>query len=350
LGAGEMMKMMFARYGSLAILAVTLASCGNGTPPATQTPPTSLAGFRRASAAFPDTRKNGPIIICANTGSGWQIYRIDPDGRHLKQITTMPATTYDAWFPLVSRDGARIAFTYGTANPSYGFQTNVYVVNIDGTGLKRLTHDGVSSFPAWSPDGRRLIYATQSVITQRKPYLVTVPLNDPDKRTPLTGDLLTSYYGEYTPDGKHIVYNTQDGGVVSAVWTMNLDGTQKRAISRAGPAFCPLTVSSDSRRVLVQNHCEYFAPLRRWIGIMNLEDASVTQLTEPPPGLFYDLAPSWSPDEKQIAFSSNRLTPGGLDLFVMKTDGTNIHRIATGLTVGGCPDDNCVTPSWATNY
>ena len=341
-----MTSAIFARYGLLPAFIATLASCGGSTPPISQSQrygPTGL-GTRVATPAH---RKNGPIVICANTGSGWQIYRIDADGRNLKQITHMPPTTYDAWVPLVSRNGKRIAFTYGTANSSYGFQTNVYVINIDGSGLQRLTHDGVSGFPAWSPDGRRLVYATQSLQTQRRLYLVTVPLSDPEKRTRLTDDLLYNYYGVYTPDGEHIVYNTQDGGVVSSVWIMNVDGSEKRSLSRAEPAFCPLTVSNDSKRVLVINHCEFFAPLRRWIGVMNLSDGHVSQLTEPPPGLFYDLYPAWSPDEKKIAFTSNRLTPSGLDLFVMNADGTHIHRIARGLAIGGCADDNCLTPSWA---
>lgn len=30
----------------------------------------------------------------------------------------------------------------------------------------------------------------------------------------------------------------------------------------------------------------------------------------------------------------------------MNADGTDIRRIASGITIGGCPDRNCVTPSW----
>lgn len=327
----------FARL-LLPALTALLVSCGGGVPPIE-------LGTRDASALA--ARKNGPIIICANTGSGWQIYRIDSNGRHLKQITHMPATTFDAWIPLVSRDGKRIAFTYGTAL-SYGFRTDVYIINVDGSGLKRLTHDGVSSSPAWSPDGLRLIYSTVSLKTQRRLYLVSVPLGNPEHRTRLTDDLLNNYYGEYAPDGKHIVYNTADGGVVSAAWIMNADGSQKRSLSPADPAFCPLMVSNDSQRTLVINHCEFPFPLRRWIGVMNLDDGRVSEITNPPRGLFYDLYPAWSPDEREIAFTSNRLTPNNVDLFVMNADGTNIHRIASGLTVGGCSDNNCITPSWAT--
>ena len=340
-----MTKITFARYGSFPILAVALASCAYGIPPATQTQH-ALAALRRPAAASP-TRKNGPIIICANTGSGWQVYRIDPDGKNLKPITHMPATVFDAWFPQVSRDGKRIAFAYGTGNFSTGFSTDVYVVNLDGSGLRRLTHDGVSGAPAWSPDGQRLILARTSPRTQRRLYLVSVPLDDPDQRKPLTTDLLNNYYGEYTPDGRNIIYNTQEGGVVSATWIMRTDGTGKRGLTPPGPAFCPFTISNDGKRILLQSNCDYFQPLRRSIWEMKLDDGGVRQLTEPPRGPFYDIIPSWSPDESKITFASNRFTPNGLDLFTMNSDGSNLVRIASGLTVGGCPDDNCVAPSWA---
>ena len=54
-----------------------------------------------------------------------------------------------------------------------------------------------------------------------------------------------------------------------------------------------------------------------------------------------------SPDGTKIVFPSDRLSNNfGLDLFIMNADGSGLHRIASGLTAGGCPDTNCVTPSW----
>jgi len=61
----------------------------------------------------------------------------------------------------------------------------------------------------------------------------------------------------------------------------------------------------------------------------------------------HDLDASYSPDGTKIVFASDRLSSNAsLDLFTMNADGSNIKRVATGLTVGGCPDQNCVTPSW----
>ena len=58
-----------------------------------------------------------------------------------------------SWSP----DGARIAFSRraGTA----GDQSEIYVMNADGTGQTRLTFDGANGSPAWSPDGTQIAWA-----------------------------------------------------------------------------------------------------------------------------------------------------------------------------------------------
>jgi len=40
-----------------------------------------------------------------------------------------------------------------------------------------------------------------------------------------------------------------------------------------------------------------------------------------------DFGPSWSPDGQQIVFSSNRSSPGGMDLYIMDADGSNPHLL-----------------------
>lgn len=59
--------------------------------------------------------------------------------------------------------------------------------------------------------------------------------------------------------------------------------------------------------------------------------------------------PAWSPDGRQIAFTSNQTDPTRLfpDVWVMKADGTNMRRLTDGSA--DCPSDPCgrAHPSWS---
>jgi dipeptidyl aminopeptidase/acylaminoacyl peptidase len=76
-----------------------------------------------------------------------QLFRIRTSGDGLKQLTTgaLPSVA-----PAFSPDGKRIAF----ARLGVGILT----MNLDGTGLRRLTTNGRDSYPTWSPDGRSIAF------------------------------------------------------------------------------------------------------------------------------------------------------------------------------------------------
>lgn len=76
-----------------------------------------------------------------------QLFRIHQAGDGIQQITT---GAYSSLAPAFSPDGKRIAF----ARIGVGILT----MNIDGTGLRRLTTNGRDSFPAWSPDGAHIAF------------------------------------------------------------------------------------------------------------------------------------------------------------------------------------------------
>jgi TolB protein len=316
----------FRRFSQVSLypLLLVLAICATAVP---------------ASADQP--RRNGPIIFTANSGGSWQLYRIDPDGRHFKAITSLPPTNYVSWFPQASKSGTRIVFTYGGGS---GLSGGVYIINVDGTGLTPLPHTGAASDPYWSPDGRRLVYA-EFPSNGRQPYLVSIPLNDPSDKTVLTSDLYASYYGLYTTDGRHIIYDSTQGATLSVTSIMDVDGRNKRPMTDPLADFCPYTPSPDGKRILLNDQCnEALLPSTIWT--MNIANSQVTQLTHSDEGSG-DWFPAYSPDGKKIVFASTRLHHGNLDLFTMNADGTDIRLIKTGLTIGGCPDANCVTPTWA---
>jgi TolB protein len=72
----------------------------------------------------------------------------------------------DAFNPSWSPDGRRIAFEIATASPPQSGtkderQSDLAVMNADGTGLTRLTRTGaLEATPVWSPDGRKIAFAS----------------------------------------------------------------------------------------------------------------------------------------------------------------------------------------------
>jgi Tol biopolymer transport system component len=294
--------------------------------------------FTGASVWAVSPGEKGLIIFTANPTGSSQIYTINPDGSNMVQITNLPPTKQEGLQPTFSPDGRRILFSYGAGSAG----PDLYVVNSDGSRLTQLTFDGLSSAGRWSPDGSRIVFAQTSTLTGVN-VIISMRADGKGKKAALTSRFWDSYEPAYTPDGKQIVYYSQQGGLLEAVWIMNADGTDKNRLTPAALELFPYDVAPNGQRILMWNHNSTSLPTS--IFVMNIDGTDIRQLTHSRG--HHDLDPSYSPDGTMIVFASDRLSSNAsLDLFTMNADGSDIKRIATGLTVGGCPDQNCVTPSW----
>jgi Tol biopolymer transport system component len=86
-----------------------------------------------------------------------EIYVMNRDGSNLRQVTHLGGANFaPAWTP----DGKRIIFASNTRDPR-GRDFDIYLVNLDGTGLEQITfNDSFDGFPMFSPDGKKLAFGS----------------------------------------------------------------------------------------------------------------------------------------------------------------------------------------------
>lgn len=115
----------------------------------------------------------------------------------------------------VAGDGSRIAFANDVAG-----QSTIGTAKLDGSDLTYLT---AGEEPAWSPDGRQLVF--QRMIAGYKQLLLTDAASG-EEMTQLTEGQANSFDAAFSPDGRHVAYVSDTGSPGSPhLFAMRVDGT-----------------------------------------------------------------------------------------------------------------------------
>lgn len=113
----------------------------------------------------------------------------------------------------------------------------IWVMNVDGTGLERLTHAGkYNSSPSWSPDGSKIVFAGQDT---SKFDIFTIDMTGPSKGklTRLTSAKMENGAGwsnnefpSFSPDGRHVLFMSNRTGK-NQLYITDLQGQNERRIT-----------------------------------------------------------------------------------------------------------------------
>lgn len=266
------------------------------------------------------------------------IYTVKADGTGLTRLTTNESPdgspvpdTEAAWSP----DGTRIAFRSARVSGS-----GVYVMNADGSGIAPVDVVGGSSgksgaasySPSWSPDGKRIALQRWSG-TSDDIFAVAA---DGTGATQLTTDPAGDGYAAWSPDGSRIAFVSDRSGD-REIYVMNADGSNVvRLTNNPGGFDVDPAWSPDGSRIVFASYREGAGDVS-WtdLYVMNADGTGVKRLTT---GARQARNPTWSPDGTKIAFDS--LQDGPRTLYVVNVDGSGLGRI---LTAPGTHSN----PSWA---
>ena len=169
----------------------------------------------RARGREPLWSPDGRRLAFTRGQGGGSVYVVNVDGSEERNVTRGPGREF-AWSP----DGRRIAF----ASVRDG-NSEIYVVNSDGGGLRRLTRNaGPDLAPAWSPDGRRIAFAGSRGIH--------VMNADGSGQRNLMRKPTRDFAPTWSPDGRRIAFGSMRDGNAE-VYVMNADGSGQRNLTRS---------------------------------------------------------------------------------------------------------------------
>ncbi len=284
--------------------------------------------------------RDGRLVLFRLAEEGVQLVTAPSDGSRFEVVAEFAPTTYYL-YPRWSPDGAWIAFQRGDS-----IRFDLFVVPANGGESRQLTHDNsmMSGF-GWLPDSTGIIYSSSRGGTV--PYLPTLGLWQVTLRDGGVRQLTTGEMSYLSPDiSKNGAILVSRMNLQTDIWKFPVDGLPTENVRRGvrltrqtGQVLTP-TASPDDKEIAFLSDRGGHANL--WA--VNLENGRLRQLTnERDPSVAVGV-PVWSPDGRTIAFVSSRGNPGWMfGVWLVDEDGSNLRNVANpGLGLAWSPDGRWV--------
>jgi dipeptidyl aminopeptidase/acylaminoacyl peptidase len=250
------------------------------------------------------------VLTCALLTGG-------PSGAQAPASSTTP--TIDALIslkragsPVISPDAKWVAYTIRETNwDDNAYETEIWLADAQSGATRQLTNSRKSSnAPAWSPDGRKLVFGSDRE-DKRQIYLIDLGGGEAMKLTSAEESVGTF---AWSPDGRSIAFTSSD--------------PRSDALKEREKKYAEFDVVDQDHRM---SH----------LYVIDLETKKSRRLTS---GAFTVGRFDWSPDSRQIAFdhriNGDPANSGSADISVVSVSDGAVRTLVTG----DGPDSN---PQWS---
>jgi Tol biopolymer transport system component/serine/threonine protein kinase len=261
---------------------------------------------------------SGQFAFSSNRDGDWDIYISSVNG-----TTTFNLTQNDISdrFPAWSPDGTRIVFV-----SDRGGNDDIWVMDADGTNAEQLTDNrNPDTVPVWSPDGEQIAF----VSIRSGNWEVYVMDADGDNEENISNNSAEDFTPAWSPDSQSLVYQSNRDGDFN-LYIVNLNSRSIRQLTSDNGNEYAAAWSPNGLDIAFQSDQDGDFE----IYTIRLDGSNRTQLTRNDTD---DVNPDWSNDGQYLLFPSNR--DGNYELYIMNVDGSNQQRLTTN-------DANDSSPAW----
>jgi Tol biopolymer transport system component len=281
-----------------------------------------------AEAAYPG--KPGKILFQRQSApTQTDVWNMNPDGSGQVRLTNLGGLMTFEGEGSYNGDGTRIAYRGpGTVD------TDIFLMDASGAGAASLTGPGFQGAPAFSADGRKILFSQAGAGGQRDLFTINPDGTGQVNLTNTAG--VNEFCGAFSPDGRRIYFAAQPTVGDGEIFSIKADGSARKQLTlNSLEDLCP-DVSPDGTQIVFEREV---APGQSDIFVMNPDGAGQTAIIST--GATEE-SPVYSPTGTQIAFSAD--TDGNAspdDVFVSDSRGA----AAVNVTNTG-PGDADVVTDW----
>jgi Tol biopolymer transport system component len=263
---------------------------------------------------------DGTLVAFRSERNGGGIFTMGATGESVRRVSTFGYSP--AWSP----DGKRlVCATERIDDPKHRWSTStLWVVDVD-SGAKRQLTTTDSVQPDWSPHGSRIAYWTMAASGQRDLWTIAADGGPP---TAVTDDPALDWDPVWSRDGGYLFFSSDRGGSMN-LWRVPVDEKTGKV---GGPPEPVTTPSSDAGFMSFSGDGSMFAYVARAVSrnITRLPlDLDKEEAGAPEPVTKGSLSVrdlDVSPDGNWLAYNSESTEK----LFVVRTDGTGMRQLTEG--------------------